>query len=159
MPMDADYGLILHGSLTQPELGELSNDANTTEYSTYQYTQEAAGVAPTLASDIIGRTAPDPPTMPIGGIGFGLHILVTVTYASIASMIISILAGPTTSPTTLLTTGPTYAAADMVAGKHHFIPLPPTFAKYIRAKFVTNATDAAGKLFAWLGPGPAGATA
>lgn len=89
---------------------------------------------------------------------FGLHIVVTTTFATLTSgVIIWLMQGAATSPTTKAT-GRFFSAAQLTAGKHYFIPGPATLLQFVRAYFdpVSEAATA-GALTAWLGPDADGA--
>lgn len=89
---------------------------------------------------------------------FGLHVLVTTTYTDLTEGgIIWIVHGAATTPTTKHI-GRFFAAADLVAGKHYYIPGGHSLLQYARALFSKVTTDATlGNLTMWFGPDEDGA--
>jgi hypothetical protein len=87
---------------------------------------------------------------------FGLHLIVTTTFATLTSGAIMWIAhGAATSPTTKHT-GMFIAAADLVAGSHFFIPCGNVpVLQYARGYFeVVSENATAGKATCYFGPGP-----
>lgn len=90
---------------------------------------------------------------------FGLHMVVTTTFAGLDSgAILWIIHGAASSPTTKHT-GMFIAAADLTAGKHFFVPCGSTpLLQYARGLFdIVSEVASAGAADLWFGPGPAGA--
>jgi len=91
---------------------------------------------------------------------FGLHVIINETFttgSSLASLLISIVTGTTSSPTTKLT-GRTFLIADLVAGKHYYIPCAGKVQRYLAAYAEPNTgTATAGQVCMWFGPDEDGA--
>lgn len=84
---------------------------------------------------------------------FGLHIVITTKYeTTMTACEIWIVHGSGATPTTRLV-GRYFAIADMLAGKHFFIPCSPGLLQYA-ALHGTPATGnpGSGKMTAWFGP-------
>lgn len=84
---------------------------------------------------------------------FGLHILVQTDFATMVDNNVWIVTGAATSPTTKLI-GRYFVLADLVAGKHYYIPAPPGgMLRYARALWdVVTTNPTAGKVSMWFGP-------
>ncbi len=84
---------------------------------------------------------------------FGAHVVITTTYTNLESGVnVWVAHGAATAPTTKLCAR-TLPVADMVAGAHFFIPIPPTNLQYMRLKFVpVSETSTNGACTTWLGP-------
>ena len=84
---------------------------------------------------------------------FGAHVVITTTYTDLTEGVnVWVMHGAATTPTTKLIAR-TLAVADMVAGAHFFIPMPPTNLQYVRLKFVpVSTTSTNGACTTWLGP-------
>jgi hypothetical protein len=161
MGMGADLSLVLHGTKAQPEPGTTFCLSSTTpDYSTYELDFGAAGVAPTVASDVIGQTLPTYPTMPRGGQNWGLHVIVTTAFTSTDSghFPVTISAISSNSPgdtSTYVVLGSRIFTLTQfeVAGAHYFIPCSPGMLRYLRAMFaVTTGITGNGKVYIYFGP-------
>ena len=96
-----------------------------------------------------GRAKPD-----LGKAGkFGLHIVITTTFATtMTACEIWIVHAATENPTVRLV-GRYFAIADMVAGKHFFIPCSPGLLQYASLHGTpTTGNPGTGNLTAWFGP-------
>ncbi len=84
---------------------------------------------------------------------FGCHVLITTTYSDLTQGGDFIIKhGAASAPATELIRR-RIAVADMVAGRHFFIPFPPTNLRYVRLKTVpVSVTSTNGAHTAWLGP-------
>lgn len=101
-----------------------------------------------------GRTTPN-----VGRGGkFGMHIVVTTTFAGLASGCKMWIAhGAATSPT-VLSVGRFIAVADMVAGAHFYVPGPHSLLRFARGRWeAVSAGASAGAISAWFGPDEDGA--
>jgi len=89
---------------------------------------------------------------------FGLHIVVTTSFGTLTSgAIIWVMHGAAEDPTTKHM-GRFFTAAQLVAGKHYFIPCGHTLLQYARARFDKVTEDAsAGAATMWFGPDEDGA--
>jgi len=66
---------------------------------------------------------------------FGLHIIVTTTFTGLDSGVnIEIVHGAATAPTTVCASR-FFAASALTAGKHYYIPAPPSLLQYASANF------------------------
>jgi len=83
---------------------------------------------------------------------FGLHIVVTATFTGLASGAnIEIVHGASTGPTTVCASR-FFAATDLVAGKHYFIPAPPSLLQYASMNFnIVSEVATAGAITAYFG--------
>jgi hypothetical protein len=97
-----------------------------------------------------GRSDPD---LNKGHGSFGLHFVVTEAFNNLTSLIVHIVAGAATAPTTSIISR-TIAVAGLTLGKHYFIPAPPTLARYARAYFELSggSNPTAGEATAYFGP-------
>jgi len=84
---------------------------------------------------------------------FGAHILINTTYTCVNSGCdIVVMHSAAAAPAVRLITR-RLLQAQLVAGKHYFIPFPPTNRRYVRLKFIpVSETSGDGTLTAWLGP-------
>jgi hypothetical protein len=84
---------------------------------------------------------------------FGMHVVVTTTFAGAASGIIWwIVDGAATSPTTK-TVGRFTATASLVAGYHFYVPGPQTILRYARwLHDLVSEVTTAGAVTWWFGP-------
>lgn len=83
---------------------------------------------------------------------FGLHIIVTTTFTGLDSGAnIEIVHGASTGPTTVCASR-FFAVADLAAGKHYFIPAPPSLLQYASANFnIVSEVATAGKATMYFG--------
>lgn len=83
---------------------------------------------------------------------FGLHIVVTTTFTGLDSGVnIEIVHGASTGPTTVCASR-FFAVGDLVAGKHYFIPAPPSLLQYASMNFnIVSEVATAGKITAYFG--------
>jgi hypothetical protein len=66
---------------------------------------------------------------------FGAHIIVTTTFTGLDSGVnIEIVHGASTSPSTVCASR-FFAASALTAGKHYFIPAPPSLLQYASVNF------------------------
>ncbi len=96
---------------------------------------------------------------PISGAeNFGLNIEIMQTFTDLTSVLISIVHGAATAPTTVLASR-YFVLADLVAGKVFFISTCGAKVKqFMRAYFdLTGTNPAAGKVNMWFGPRAGGA--
>jgi hypothetical protein len=84
---------------------------------------------------------------------FGCHVVITTTYTDLNSGgDFVVMHSAAAAPATRLITR-RLAVADMVAGRHFFIPFPPTNLRYVRLKTIAvSETSTNGAHTAWLGP-------
>jgi hypothetical protein len=91
---------------------------------------------------------------------FGLHFVINETFttgSSLASLLVSIVTGSSSSPTTKLTSR-TFLLADLAAGKHYYIPCYGKVLQYLGFYAEPNTgTATAGQVSAWFGPNSDGA--
>ena len=89
---------------------------------------------------------------------FGLHVVVTTTFTGLDSGAnIWIAHGTATAPTTK-SVGRFFAVADLIAGKHYFIPGPHSILQFARGLFdVVSENATAGAATMWFGPDEDGA--
>ena len=87
-------------------------------------------------------------------IEFGAHLVVTEAYTDVNSGCdVTICHGAATTPTTKLSTRRITKTELQTAGKHYFIPMPPSNLQYVRVKFVpVSETSSNGTCTMWLGP-------
>ncbi|MDD2657198.1 MAG: hypothetical protein PHD04_00870 [Candidatus Pacebacteria bacterium] len=83
---------------------------------------------------------------------FGLHVIITTSFGNMTEgMDIQICSDSTASATTVIASRH-LAVAEMTAGKHFYIPAPPSIAGYCRARWnVTSTAANAGKLTGYFG--------
>jgi hypothetical protein len=82
----------------------------------------------------------------------GLHFVINESFnANLTSAQVWIVHGAATAPTTLLI-GRYFLLAELVKGKHYFIPMPPTNLQFVRAYFDLTGVPTAGQVCMWLGP-------
>lgn len=88
---------------------------------------------------------------------FGLHIQVQTSFETMVDCIVWIVTGAATAPTTKVI-GRSFVLADLVAGKHYFIPCPRgAMLRYARALWdVVTTNPTAGKVSMWFGPATGG---
>lgn len=92
------------------------------------------------------------PNIGRGNAAMGLHVLIMETFNNLTSVLIGIVHGAATSPTTLLVQR-YFALAALTARKHYFIPIPPSNLQYVRAYFdLTGSNPTTGKVCMWIGP-------
>lgn len=82
---------------------------------------------------------------------FGMHIIVTTTFATTVSIDFKAIDGAASAPTTHILAQRNLLLADLVAGKHYFIPFPPSMLQYVRAYYDVNTDATAGKVTVYLG--------
>lgn len=90
-------------------------------------------------------------TTPKVGHNFGMHIIITATFATTVSIDFKVMTGAATAPATNIAAHRNLLLADLVAGKHYFIPVPPTLERYVRAYYDVNTNATAGKVTVYLG--------
>jgi len=83
---------------------------------------------------------------------FGLHIIVTTTFTGLDSGVnIEIVHGAATAPTTVCASR-FFAASALAAGKHYFIPAPPSLLQYASMNFnIVSEVATAGAITAYFG--------
>ena len=83
---------------------------------------------------------------------FGLHCIVTTTFTGLDSGAnIQIQHGASTGPTTVCASR-FFAASSLTAGKHYFIPAPPSLLQYARMNFdIVSEVATAGAITAYFG--------
>lgn len=83
---------------------------------------------------------------------FGLHVIITTAFATLTEgMDIEICSDATAGATSVIASRH-FAVGDLVAGKHYYIPAPPTTLQYVRARWhVTSTAATAGKLSGYFG--------
>lgn len=88
---------------------------------------------------------------------FGLHIWITVSFATMVSGEFWIVTGASTSPTTGLI-GRRFVLAQLTAGKHYFVPCPRGgLLRYARAYYeVVSTNPTAGLICMAFGPATGG---
>ena len=83
----------------------------------------------------------------------GMHWVVTTAFTGLDSgVILWAVHGAATAPTTKLI-GRFVAVADMVAGAHFYVPMPPSNLQFVRGWFdAVSEAATAGALTVWIGP-------
>jgi hypothetical protein len=122
----------------------------------------ASGVLDNVAGTAIDFGSASPDQAKSGN--FGLHVVVTttVTITALNSGAIIWITGSDTDVDPLIDLdkiiGRFFAKASLLAGKHFFIPCPPTMYRYMSAEVeVVSESSATGAITAWFGPGIDGA--
>jgi hypothetical protein len=82
---------------------------------------------------------------------FGMHIIVTTSFVTTVSIDFKAIDGAATAPTTHILAQRNLLLADLVAGKHYYIPFPPSMLRYVRAYYDVNTNATAGKVTVYLG--------
>ena len=87
-----------------------------------------------------------------GGADVGLHMVINESFNTLTSVMLTVAHGAATAPTTVLVSR-YFVLADLVAGKHYYVPMPPSVLRYVRALFdLTGSNPTTGKVCMWIGP-------
>lgn len=83
---------------------------------------------------------------------FGMHVVVTTTFTGLDSGCnMQILHGASSSPTTVCASR-FFAVASLTAGKHYFIPAPPSLLQYAAGNMdIVSEVATAGKMTIYFG--------
>lgn len=103
-----------------------------------------------------GYTTP-PEVMGVGGVDFGLHIIVGQTFLTLTSILFNIVSNSTTAATSIIAAR-SLTLAQLAAGNHFFIPVSPAAVlEFLRFNAVLTGSNAtAGTVVAWFGPSSGG---